>query len=122
LVGQLVEWGRHGTVSYLPKMRIQPVAARTVARALADVATGPESAFAVGTHEGPIPEIAGPRAENLIDLASLFAARRGDPVKIEGGSDPADPDRDLYENGALLPGPHAALAGPTFEEWLDATA
>jgi hypothetical protein len=34
-------------------------------------------------------------------------------------SDPDDPDRDLNVNGALLPGPDATLAGPTFEEWLD---
>jgi hypothetical protein len=37
-------------------------------------------------------------------------------------SDPADPDRDLYESGALLPGPGATLAGPAFEEWLDSRA
>ena len=30
--------------------------------------------------------------------------------------------RALYENGALLPGPHATLAGPTFEEWIDSTS
>ena len=35
-------------------------------------------------------------------------------------SDPADPDRELYATGALLPGPNARLAGPTFAEWLDA--
>jgi hypothetical protein len=51
-------------------------------------------------------------------MAMLLANRRGDPVKVEGVSDPADPDH-LVENGALLPGPHAVLAGPTFEEWLD---
>ncbi len=28
----------------------------------------------------------------------------------------------LYRNGALLPGPQATLAGPTFEEWLDSTS
>jgi hypothetical protein len=37
-------------------------------------------------------------------------------------SDPADPDGDLYRNGALLPGPDALLAGPAFEEWLDSTS
>jgi hypothetical protein len=42
-------------------------------------------------------------------------------VRIEGASDPADPDRDLYESGALLPGPDATLAGPTFDEWLSST-
>ena len=49
----------------------------------------------------------------------MLVARRGDPVEIDAVSDPADPDHDLFENGALLPGPHATLAGPTFEEWLD---
>lgn len=116
LVAQIVEWGTHGEVSYVPKMRTQLVAARTVAEALADLATGPEPA---GTR---IPEIAGPRAENLVDMATLLTARRGGPVKVEGVSDPADPDRDLYENGGLLPGPDATLAGPTFEEWLDAAS
>jgi hypothetical protein len=43
-------------------------------------------------------------------------------VNIEGVSDPADPDSDLYQNGVLLPGPHATLAGPAFEEWLDVTS
>jgi uncharacterized protein YbjT (DUF2867 family) len=119
-VAQLVEWGRQGEVSYVPKMRTQLVAARTVAQALADLATDPESAPAAGSAGAPIPEIAGPREENLVDVARLLVARRGDPVRIEGVSDPADPDRDLYETGALLPGPHATLAGPTFEEWLEA--
>jgi hypothetical protein len=42
-------------------------------------------------------------------------------VKIEAVSNPADPDDALNASGALLPGPDATLAGPTFEEWLDAT-
>jgi hypothetical protein len=37
-------------------------------------------------------------------------------------SNAADPDRELYETGALLPGPEATLAGPTFEEWLDSAS
>jgi uncharacterized protein YbjT (DUF2867 family) len=121
-VAQLVAWGRQGAVSYVPKMRTQLVAARTVAQALTDLATDPESAPESGSAEAPIPEIAGPREENLVDVATLLAARRGDPVRIEGVSDPADPDRALYETGALLPGPHATLAGPTFEQWLDSTS
>jgi hypothetical protein len=40
-VAQLVEWGRQGEVSYVPKMRTQPVAARAVAQALVDLATDP---------------------------------------------------------------------------------
>jgi uncharacterized protein YbjT (DUF2867 family) len=120
-VAQLVEWGRQGDVSYVPEMRTQPIAARTVAEALADLATNAESAPAVGSAGAPITEIAGPREESLVEIAKLLAARRGDPARIEGMSDPDDPDRDLNVNGALLPGPDATLAGPTFEEWLDAT-
>jgi uncharacterized protein YbjT (DUF2867 family) len=120
--GQLLEWGRQGEVSYVPRMRIQPIAARVVAQALADLATAPGSAPAPGSATAPTLEIAGPREENLVDMATRLAARRGDPVKIEAVSDPADPDRDLYETGALLPGPDATLAGPTFQQWLDSTS
>ena len=110
----LMGWGRQGNVVYLPKMRTQIVAARTVAEALADLALSTEP-------EGAQPaEIAGPREEYLPDLAALLAAKRGDPVKIEAVSNPADPDDALNTNGGLLPGPHATLAGPTFAEWLDA--
>jgi uncharacterized protein YbjT (DUF2867 family) len=118
-VAQLVEWGRQGDISYLPKMRTQLVAARTVAQALADLATDPGSAPAPAGV--PTLEIAGPREENLVDAATRLAVRRGDPVRIEGVSNPADPDLALYETGALLPGPNAILAGPTFEEWLEST-
>jgi uncharacterized protein YbjT (DUF2867 family) len=117
-VAQLVDWGRQDGVSYVPKMRTQLVAARTVAEALADLATGPESAPARGSNGTPVPEIAGPRGESLVEMAKLLAARRGDPIRIEGVSNPADPDGDLYEAGALLPAPHATLAGPSFEQWL----
>jgi uncharacterized protein YbjT (DUF2867 family) len=120
-VVQLVEWGRQGEVSYVPKMRTQLIAARTVAEALADLAADPESTPAPGS-SSPIPEIAGPREESLVETAKLLVARRGEQVRIEGVSNPQDPDRDLNENGALLPGPHATLAGPTFEEWLDSTS
>ena len=111
-VGQLVDWGRQGDVSYVPKMRTQLVAARTVAEVLANLATG---------QGAPISEIAGPREESLVDMARLLETRRGEPARVEGVSDPADPDRDLFENGGLLPGPEATLAGSTFEEWLDST-
>jgi uncharacterized protein YbjT (DUF2867 family) len=122
-VGQLVDWSRQDEVAYLPKMRTQPVSARTVARGLADLATA--SAPAAPPDGQPFLEIAGPQEENLVDLATLLVARRGDAVRIEAGGgwaggDLASADGDLYESGALLPGPNATLAGPTFAEWLDA--
>jgi uncharacterized protein YbjT (DUF2867 family) len=115
-VEQLVEWGTQGDVSYLPRMRTQLVAARAVAEALAGMATASDA-----PNGGPISEIAGPRVESLAEMARLLVARRGDSVRIEEVGDPADPDRELFENGGLLPGPDATLAGPTFAEWLEAT-
>ena len=101
---------------YLPPMRTQLVAARTVAETLAALAVAPQPVLLE-----PVSEIACRREEYLPDAAALLAARRGDVVKIEAASNPADPDDALNSSGALLPGPDATLAGPTFEEWLDAT-
>jgi uncharacterized protein YbjT (DUF2867 family) len=111
-VSELVDWGRNGEVAYVPRMRTQLVAARTVARALVEIATN-DSELRL------IREIAGPREESLVEAARLLVARRGDDLRVETGSNPVDSDSDLYENGALLPGPDATLAGPTFAEWLE---
>lgn len=116
-VAQLVDWGRQGDVSYVQEMRTQLVSARTVAQALAGLANG--SASLLESVDAPILEIAGPREESLVEMARLLVAHRGDNVRIEGVTDVANPDGELYENGALLPGPDAVLAGPTFEQWLD---
>jgi uncharacterized protein YbjT (DUF2867 family) len=113
-IEQLVQWGTQGDVSNVPKMRTQLVAARTVAEALADLAADPESA------PGPTLEVAGPREESLVEMAKLLVARRGNSLRVEAVSDPVD--GDIYESGVLLPGPHARLGGPTFEEWLDAVS
>jgi hypothetical protein len=121
LVGVLMDMGRRGDVIYLPEMRTQIIAARTVAKALAAMATSPEAQFAAARAAEsagvPIPELAGPRGGNLARLARLVAARRGDPIRIEEVR-AADPDSAAAADGSLLPGPHAKLAGPTSEEWL----
>lgn len=114
LVEQMMAWGRQGEVVYVPNMLVQPAAARTVAEALVALATAPQPPA------GPIPEIAGPQTEQLTDLATRLAARRGDPVTVAGFSNPDDPDTTVNESGGLLPSPHATLAGPTFEQWLTA--
>jgi uncharacterized protein YbjT (DUF2867 family) len=113
----LVRWGTRGDVSYVQNMRMQPVSARTVAEAAIDLAFAPDDDAAE-----PFPEIAGPREERLADLARTLVARRGLSLRIEETSDPNDPDHELFENGALLPSPHAVLAGPTFEDWLTSQA
>ncbi len=93
------------------------MSARTVAEALVELATAPDPEF----DAAETTEIAGPREERLVEAALLLAARRGEGLRVEETSDPSDPDSERYANGAALPGPDAKLAGPTFEEWLDAT-
>ena len=110
-VEQLVQWGTQGDVAHVPAMRTQLVAARTVAEALADLAVDPAAA------PGPTLEIAGPRPENLVEMARLVVARRGNGLRVEEVSDPVDGAAN--ESGVLLPGRGATLGGPTFEEWLD---
>ena len=126
-VGQLLDWQK-SDVAYIPTWPSQLVAARTVAEALVDLATDPDAPAqpAPGT---PFPEIAGPREETPDKAAKLLGARQG--IQVIGvdvrtggngaqlGLDPDDPDAEAYASGGLLPSPHAKLAGPTFQEWLD---
>jgi uncharacterized protein YbjT (DUF2867 family) len=116
-VGTLLDWGTEGEVGYVSDMRTQLVAARSVAETMANLATAP----AWTGQDGPALEIGGPRPENLLDAATLLAARKGRPAKVELAPAESDPyagaDRD-----ALLPGPGAILAGPTYEDWLETAA
>jgi uncharacterized protein YbjT (DUF2867 family) len=113
-VAELVKWGTKGDTAYLPQMRTQLVAARSVAEALADLIDEADSA-PLGN---PIAEVAGPREEKLLEAAKVLAARRGNGLRVEAGEFFEDPE-GLYPAGAVLPGPLAKLAGPTFEEWLN---
>jgi uncharacterized protein YbjT (DUF2867 family) len=109
-VEQLLQWGVQGDVAFVPRMRTQIVAARTVAEALADLATDPSAV------PGPTIEVAGPREEQLVELAKLLVAQRGNGLRVEAVDDPADGEG--YMAGVALPGPDAKLGGPTFQEWL----
>ncbi|MEU6718991.1 NAD(P)H-binding protein [Nonomuraea sp. NPDC046802] len=112
MVGQLLDW-QQGDVAYIPALPTQLVACRTVAEDLADLALNPGEP-APGT---PIPEIAGPRKETLAEAAALLGARRA--IKVVGVDGSGMPDAEIAAEGGLLPSPHAKLAGPTFQEWLD---
>ena len=111
-VEQLVDWGRQGDVAYVAAMRTQVVAARAVAETLAELLADSEAT-------GPTLEVAGPRAERLVELARLFAAHRGESLQVVETKD-YFPEGEVYDSDAPLPGPDAKLVGPTYEEWLKA--
>ncbi|WP_326642818.1 sugar nucleotide-binding protein [Nonomuraea fuscirosea] len=111
-VGQLLDW-QQGDVAYIPDLPTQLVACRTVAEELVDLALNPGEP----APRTPIPEIAGPRKEILAEAARLLGARRG--IKVVGVDGSGMPDAEIAAEGGFLPSPHAKLAGPTFQEWLD---
>jgi uncharacterized protein YbjT (DUF2867 family) len=111
-VEQLLDWGRQGEVAYVAAMRTQVVAARALAEVLAELVTDSEPT-------APTLEVAGPRAERLVDLARLLVAEHGEPLEVSETTE-FFPEGELYDSDAPLPGPDAKLVGPTYEEWLKA--
>lgn len=106
----MLDWTTVGDRAEVPEYRARLVAARTVAEHLADLVRA----------DGPMMvEIAGPEEWRLADAVARVAARRGAPAQVVEVRNTADPDRRLQAEGALLPGPTAIIAGPTFAEWLD---
>lgn len=105
--GQAIGWGRDGATTTVDDMLSQPVDSAEVARVLLELATGERT--------GDLVELAGPRQERIAELARKVVARRGEDLTVVA-RDPFEP----IQKGALLPGPGAVIAGPTWDEWLDA--
>jgi uncharacterized protein YbjT (DUF2867 family) len=105
---QTLRRNTQGSVARIPDLRVQPVAARTVARCLVELAG----------EAAPPPraaDLAGPAQMQLVDMARAFVRRYNLGTSIE--SVPGDPS---VPAGAILPSPtEATLQGPTFEEWLE---
>ncbi|GAA5122276.1 SDR family oxidoreductase [Alloalcanivorax gelatiniphagus] len=106
---QAIGWGRDGDNTTVPDLVTQPVAVDAMVQVLLDAATGNVT--------DELTEVAGPHRETLAKLSSAYAERTGDPVRVT-----AAPVGDMVSNGVLLPGANARLVGPSFGEWLDATA
>jgi uncharacterized protein YbjT (DUF2867 family) len=105
LPAQLLAGTRQGdTGSVLDLRPVQPVAARTVAEVLYEVA--------LADPQGRAPDLGGPQEEALLDMGRKFVAYRGEPLTVEPIPVPEVPA------GSILPGPGARLEGPSFEAWL----
>ncbi len=110
--GQVVARSTVGPVALVPSLRVQTVAARSVAEVLVDAAVGAPARTRVADVAGP-----GPPAE-LPALAAATLARRGVGTRVLGFPLLGAPGR-ASKDGSLLPAPDARLVGPTFEAWLD---
>jgi uncharacterized protein YbjT (DUF2867 family) len=77
---QVLAWGRNGDVRYVPEMRVQPIASASVSEVLVDMALANDGLPAMS-------EIAGPRIEQLLDMAIQVAARHHEPPRVEGRRD-----------------------------------
>ena len=100
-----------GPIAPVIRMRIQPVAAREVAAALA--------ALAVGDAVGLAPELAGPQEHELVDLARRVLKARGQRRVVFPFRMPGAAGRDLA-GGGVLPQSSGRRGTQTFDEWLAA--
>jgi uncharacterized protein YbjT (DUF2867 family) len=108
---QMLERAKVGPLRLAPRFRMQPVAARTVAERLVEIAESAPIGRAI--------DLAGPREEWLPDMVRAVARARGirgpiPPVSLPG------PFGRAQRDGSLLPGLGAEPAGPTFARWLAA--
>ena len=107
---QVLARTRWGPVAVVPRMLVQPVAARALAEVLVATATGAPSEEMF--------EVAGPESASLVDLARLLVGHRGRRVRVVGVGMPGASGRAMRAGG-LLPSPGARIVGPRFEAWLE---
>jgi uncharacterized protein YbjT (DUF2867 family) len=102
--------GRLGPVTFVPSMRVQTVAARSVAAAVADAALGEP-------WRGVRPDVGGPGPVTTMPvLARAALAHVGSRAAVVGV--PLGSAARANRDGALLPAADATLVGPSFDEWL----
>jgi uncharacterized protein YbjT (DUF2867 family) len=102
---QVTDWYRDGDVVHVPDVPTQPVATAEIAALLVSAA--------VGEVPGDV-DLAGPKAERLVDLVERVIESRGVDFKVE-----IAPTPQSLANGSMLPGPNALLRGPDWQTWFD---
>lgn len=109
--GQLIERTPRVPVPVIvvPRMRSQPIAAREVGAALADLAVGPPA--------GRAPDLAGPEVHEMPDLVRLVLRSRGSRRAVIGLRLPGATGRAMAGDG-LLPQGEGPRGSETFADWL----
>ena len=112
-------WGTQGDVSYVPS-DAHAAGGRADGRRGARWRSPPASARRASTRRRPRRSPARARSVSW-RRPRMLAERRGDGLRDRGDERPLRPgQRPLRERRRCCRGPGAKLAGPTFEEWLDA--
>jgi uncharacterized protein YbjT (DUF2867 family) len=106
---QMFARAKVGPLHLAPRARTQPVSAREVGERLA--------ALAVAAPAGRMPDLAGPREEQLADMIRAFARHEGYRGWIPALNVPG-PQMAGMREGKALPGPDAELGRQTFAQWL----
>jgi uncharacterized protein YbjT (DUF2867 family) len=103
---QIIAATRNDSQAQMFDLRVQTVAARTVAEVLVELAEG--------TPMRRAPDLAGPQEDDLVALARTFVKHRGEAITVNPDAETVDaiPPR------ALLPEEDARIQGPSFQEWL----
>jgi uncharacterized protein YbjT (DUF2867 family) len=107
--GVVVGWTLRGRAATVPPLLIQPVAARDVAKTLAEIVAGPP--------QGRARDLAGPEPHDLVDMARRTLAAAGSDIRLEP-SWHVEPFSPEMAGDVLLPGPHTRIAETTFDRWL----
>lgn len=105
---QVMRFARRGPLTFVPRLRSQPVAARTVGGHLVRLAIDQPG----GTHE-----LAGPEVHDISDLARRFVAVHGPRLRVVRMPVPGKAGRQI-RRGALLATAATTVDGPTFDQWL----
>ncbi|MCX4906382.1 SDR family oxidoreductase [Streptomyces sp. NBC_00878] len=98
-----------GPLAVVPRMRTQPVAAREVAQHLVRLVLGPA--------QGMAPELAGPRVEELVDMARKLLRASGRRRLLVPVTFPGATGRAMKGGGNLPTGP-GSRGTQTFDQWL----
>ncbi len=108
--GQMIAQTKAASVAFVPVMRSQPLAARTVGQVLVEVATSPPGETMI--------EFSGPQPEDVVLMARRLVRHRHRRVRIVPVRLPGEAGR-AFRGGALLPADGVRVIGPTFDDWLE---
>jgi uncharacterized protein YbjT (DUF2867 family) len=105
----VASWTERDGVATIPPLLVRPIAPDDVADILAEIATGDP--------QGRYVDLAGPKQEDLVDMARRTNEARGHRVKLvpTWSSGLFGPDT---AGNVLLPGEGARIAPTSFDQWL----